>query len=311
MFWNPTENCLGVLFMMYPHLLSVQKNHGCQSNDSKTPDFNDLPPAPKKPKQEKRYPISGIACAILNDNDEIFLFENDRHHWPEGVQDQWKLQFLGDAPKQVYTVTKTLDFLGETYDDIEQARAIVQHMVSKKWYPKVCFSEEPGSVWAVTEDSLKDLHKMLQEFTQKVENHHYLEMVFGAVDSGPTKNLVIVDETLRKEMEEEAGLSHFTAELVGYSEPFESRGVAKITAIYKTYVQSQEMIDSWAEIEKKRRNGNVWRYPYAWFKFIPNINKEKAEREKAIQETRNGKWYPMQVHPRMDRKNISVIKLLK
>ena len=89
-----------------------------------------LPPAPKKAKLQPAYPIAGIACAILNDNGEIFLFENDRHHWPEGVKEEWQAQFIGDAPFQVYTVTETLDF-GTSYDDIEQARAIVQHMVSK------------------------------------------------------------------------------------------------------------------------------------------------------------------------------------
>ena len=57
-------------------------------------------------------------------------------------------------------------------------------------------------------------------------------MVFGAVDGGPTETPATVDETLRKEMEEEAGLSEFTAELVGYSEPFESKGVTKINKLF-------------------------------------------------------------------------------
>ena len=300
--------------MMYQSHVEFSKNNPYRNSQMITPQrkkSRTMPSAPKKCPEKLRgaHPKSGIACAILN-GDEIFLLESDRHHWPEGVKDEWEAQFLADAPYQVYTVTEELLFLGETYGAVEQASYIVQHMVSKKWYPKVCFEEPPNAVWSVSGASLEALHAMLRDFTNKVKDHHYVEMVFGGVKTGHTHDMNKVENALREEMEEEAGLSEFTPEHVGFSDPFKSNGQMVTTAVYKTYVDKSTMEQAWANAEA-RHAPNAWRCPHSWYKFIPRIDKSKAEREKAMQETRNGKWYPMEIHPRMDLKNKQVFKLLK
>ncbi len=49
----------------------------------------------------------------------------------------------------------------------------------------------------------------------------------------------------------------------------------------------------WARADRRRRPAgfNGWRCPHPWYKVIPGVDLAAAARDKAVQETRNGRWY--------------------
>lgn len=285
------------------------------------------------------YDVNSIANAITTPYGRfVFLMEGDRHFWPDGVKDEWASYFFPKegsfkgAPFQVYTVTTVLAFLGKTYSAVEQARYILAHMLSKGWAPTVCFDRdeakaqaavESGIVDGVSDEDLLALHVMLMDFTKAVAEHHYHEIVMGAVDGGATRDMAKVKATLYKETEEEAGASK--EDLAGktnfqcWSDPYTSRKTKKtsITAIYQTSVRKEHMEDIWRRADALRRPKGFtgWRCPHAWYKKIPGIDLATAEYEKARQETRNGAWYDVVEDDIyrdnfMDKKNVDVVKTL-
>ena len=75
------------------------------------------------------------------------------------------------------------------------------------------------------------------------------------------------------------------------------------------------MDDIWRRADVLRRPpGGVprWRCPHAWYKCIPGIDKDSAKVEKADNETRNGRWVPVQdalTLPNFcDKKNIAMLE---
>ena len=133
-------------------------------------------------------------------------------------------------------------------------------------------------------------------------------MVFGHIDEGPTKDMDLVRSTRVREVLEEAG--HVTdAEFIGFSDPFTGRnGLTTVSALFKSHMDIKDMELVWSQVEANRRpTGYEWRCPFSWYKSIPNINQAAAKLEKAMHETSNGSWYPLQVHPRMDKKNKDTI----
>ena len=261
--------------------------------------------------QNNAYLIAGIAEAITCD-DKVFLLEGDRHHWPNNLKEEWEEQWWFEAPFQVITVKEKLSFLGMMYSNVQQAEYILDFCIQKKgWIPKIFFptEDEANTVkknkeYACPIGKLKEFHAMLMHFTEKVKDHHYLEMVFGQIDEGPTNDMAIVEQTRKREVLEEAG--HITqAEFIGFSDPFTNRsGLTTVTALYKSHMDIQDMEIIWMQVEANRRpTGYEWRCPHAWYKYIPGIDKREAAFEKARQETCNGKWYPLKVHHRMDQKN--------
>ena len=195
------------------------------------------------------------------------------------------------------------------YTEVDQAEHILDYCVLKGWLPKMFFKpQEVEDVlkhkeYAAKRETLEKFHHMLMDFTDKVRDHHYLEMVFGKIDEGPTKDMALVEATRKREVLEEAG--HITqAEFVGFSDPFNGA----VTALYKSHMDEKDMDLVWMQVEANRRpTGYEWRCPLAWYKSIPNINLMQAKQEKAIHETCNGKWYPFKAHPRMDKKNLAVL----
>ena len=262
------------------------------------------------------YLIAGIGEAITCD-DKVFLLEGDRHHWPNNLKEEWEEQWWFDAPFQILTVKEKLFFVGKMYSSIEQAEYILDYCIQKKgWIPKIFFPTEEEAKrakehkeYACSINQLKDFHAMLMHFTEKVKNHHYLEIVFGQIDEGPTSDMAIVEQTRKREVLEEAG--HITqAEFIQFSEPFTSRktGLTTVSALFKSHMEIKDMELIWSQVEANRRpTGYEWRCPIAWYKYIPGIDQRLAMLEKAVQETCNGKWYPLKVHPCMDKKNKAAI----
>lgn len=260
------------------------------------------------------YLVSGIGEAITCD-DQVFLLEGDRHHWPNNVKEEWDEQWWYKKPGQVITVKEKLVFLGKEYSAVQQAEYIFEYCMQKGWIPKIFFKTEEEAEQAkkfreygCSIEQLKEFHAMLMHFTEKVKDHHYLEMVFGHIDEGPTNDMALVELTRKREVLEEAG--HMTkAEFIGYSDPFTNRdGVTTVSALYKSHMDTKDMELVWSQVEANRRpTGYEWRCPFAWHKNIPGIDQIDARLEKAMQETCNGKWYPLQVHPRMDKKNKDTI----
>lgn len=295
------------------------------------------PPPAKKAKTEHvpepPLPVVGITNAIMTPGrDEVFLLEGDRHFWTDEIEQEWKQHFhkkvehptekdkrgkpvkiIAGAPFQVYTVQDRLQFQGVLYNNVEQARHILKHMLSKKWVPTCCFltpeaalaAVESQDVSQVPDHCLAALHNMLSNFTIRVSNLHYQELVMGGVEGGPTMDMGKVQETLYAESREEAGLSEqqvcSRVQFKTFSDPF--RG--SVNAIYvSTFIDKSEMDDIWRRADVQRRPpGGVprWRCPHAWYKCIPGIDKDSAKVEKADNETRNGRWFL--VDEALNRKN--------
>ena len=297
--------------------------------------------------------MNGVSHTILSpDYEETFVWEGDRHHWPGTTKGVWATHFHGDAPFQNYTVEDTLDFQGKKYGPIEQAGFILKHMITKGWAPTCCCDENTAQLVAaakqatklakkektpeakaaakaaealalesarsVTPDQLKALHALLMDFTARVKDHHYIEMVMGGVDGGPTTDIDTVIATAQKETKEEAGLDESSESLtfVGWAEPYTSRksGETTTTAMFVTYKEKTAMEQSWADTEARRRpNGKkTWRCPHAWYRVIPGIDMDAAAHEKAIHETRNGHWITLdEAEKIMDSKNVKVLRQVR
>lgn len=282
--------------------------------------------------------VSGIANAITCIGLAlIWLLEGDRHFWPEGVKAAWASRFFPKggsfkgAPFQVYTVTTVLAFLGKTYDAAQQAHYILAHMLSKGWAPIACFGDEAEATLAVaaakakqtvsvSQEKLLALHAMLMDFTKAVAEHHYHEIVMGAVEGGPTTDAEAIEETLEKETDEEAGLvlEKGQAKFQKWATPYTSRktGETSTTAIFQTPMRKEHMEDIWRRVDALRRREGFtgWRCPHAWYKKILGIDLAAAEHEKARQETRNGAWYDVRDALSradfMDKKNKDVLNKL-
>jgi 8-oxo-dGTP pyrophosphatase MutT (NUDIX family) len=284
------------------------------------------PPPAKKAKTEHAtdpdLPIIGITNAIMTPKrDEVFILEGDRHFWTDEIKAMWKEQFhkkvehstekdkrgkpvklIAGEPFQVYTVQDQLQFQGVIYNNVEQARNILRHMLSKKWVPTCCFATPEKALTAVAtqdvsqvqDDSLAALHNMLSVFTDKVTDLHYQELVMGGVEGGATRDMQRVRETLYAESREEAGLTQQEVDsrkqFITFSDPY--RG--SVNAIFvSTFSYKAGMEAIWRRANDLRRPlGGVprWRCPHAWYKCIPGIDKDSAKVEKADNETRNGRW---------------------
>ena len=282
---------------------------------------------------EAPHPVAGIFEGVFNEDGEVFLLKGDRHHWVylndgvvigapvEGcasVKNIWEKQFHveGDmkAPFQIFTVKEKLIFLGKEYSALQQAVAILAYCVSKKWMPKMFFNLEQArevvktGEYCSSKDDLLAFHAMLMEFTAMVADHHYLELVAGAVEGTATTDLGVVAETRVREVMEEAGVTT-EADFVAWSDPFTSRktGETTVSAIFKSFVPKQQMLDSWAATMKQRRpTGFEWACPHAWYKKL-NVDLAAAKAEKSNLETLGGGWFPMSAHSLMDRKNLAVL----
>jgi 8-oxo-dGTP pyrophosphatase MutT (NUDIX family) len=293
------------------------------------------------------HPVNGVSNTILSpDNKETFVLEGDRHHWPGATKADWATHFRVGVPSQIYTVEDILDFQGKQYGPIEQARFILMHMITKGWAPTCCCDEHTAkkaaelakkkktpeakaaakaadalaleSARAVTPDQLKALHALLMDFTARVKDHHYIEMVMGGVDGGPTTDIDTVIATAQKETMEEAGIDVTSEALtfVGWAEPYTSRksGETTTTAMFVTYKEKTAMEQSWADTEAQRRpkGKKTWRCPHAWYKVIPGIDMDAAAHEKAIHETRNGHWITLdEAEKIMDSKNVKVLRQVR
>lgn len=258
---------------------------------------------------------------------------------------------LKGAPFQVYTVNQGhLTFLGTRFEPIEQARWILKHMLSKGWAPRCCFDTREDAIAAVekvknkdysdicqlytelgdeptvTDEELQFLYDKMLEFTQRVSTHPYFELVMGAVEPKATRDVNAVVDTLYKETYEEAGAKkediQDKVQFFDWSDPFTSRktGATSVSAIFVTeFENGNEMLDIWRAEDKKRRPAgqHTWRCPHAWYKALPGIegNEEalaNAAHEKAIQETRSGDFYAVDVvltkENFMDNKNKAVLR---
>jgi len=251
--------------------------------------------------------VTGI-CEAITCGDKVFLLEGDRHHWPNNLKEEWD-ELWHSPPYQVITVKEKLVFLGKEYSSLQQAGHILDYCVNKGWLPKMIFAEPPKhKEYAVSSDKLLEFHAMLTYFTERVKDHHYMELVFGQIDEGPTMDMSIVESTRRREVFEEAGIMT-QAQHIGFSDPFTSgrTGLTTVTALYKSHMEIKDMEVVWAQVKANRRpTGFEWRCPIPWYKAMI-VDMRAAKAEKAMQETCNGKWYPFQAHPRMDKKNKDVI----
>lgn len=302
-----------------------------------------------------KFPVSGVACIVRlppkgastpansssasaaspkGASKKVFLVEGDRHFLSGTHKKAWEAIFhpafeeagksvIKGAPPQVITVKENLEFLGKTYGPIVQAGAIAEYCVSKKIFPKCCFTQEAALqiakqesyAYTIETSQLLKFHAQLMDFTARVAGDHYYENIFGAVDGAPTMDVNTILATLYREGHEEFNLSLEllrNAEFLCYGNPRRNKaGETVVTAYFIASVDEQVMLDAWqAKMLRDRPTGNEWRCPLSWYKFLGDIDLAAAECAKAHLETGPaGGWYPMGVHPKMDRKNREFIEL--
>ena len=266
--------------------------------------------------------VTGIAQLILNpDRTKVALYEGDRHHFLGDVKPDWDAQFWGKAPFQVITVTREhmsqLYFQGTSIPPIQQAEYILKYCISKGWAPKIFFptaAEAQEAVdtkeYAVKLEDLQAFIEMLADFTERVKDMHYHEIVFGAVEPEPTTVMAIVEQARQRELYEEASLTG-DAELLFFTKPWTKRsGDPVCTAVYRSVLdEGVDPLRAFATrglVQGGVLNSN-WQCPLSWYKVIPGINLELAKEEKAHRETLSVKWFPVEIHPLMDKKNVAVM----
>jgi hypothetical protein len=274
---------------------------------------------------------------------KVFLVEGDRHFLSGTHKEAWEAIFhpvfkeagttlIQGAPVQVITVKENLEFLGKTYGPLVQAGAIAEYCVSKGIFPKCCFTQEAALqiakqesyAYTIETSQLLKFHAQLMDFTARVARDHYYENMFGAIDGAPvgltakpspTMDVETILATLHRESHEEFNLSRElmrNAQFLCYSNPRQNKaGETVVTAYFIVSVDEQVMLDAWqAKMLRDRPTGNEWRCPLSWYKFLGDIDLAAAECAKAHLETGpSGGWYPMGVHPKMDRKNREFIEL--
>lgn len=273
------------------------------------------------------WQVLGSGCIILNmDSTKYFLLPGDRHHWPEGVKEQWAKLFhpagesIKGAPYQVITVKEVLHFLDQDFPAAEQAGAIVEYCITKGWFPKCCFTKEAALdiaksgddyAYSVETSQLLEFHGHLMKFTALVEDHHYLENVFGGVEGGPTTDPAKIWDCLIREGKEESGMDLSNSQFLCYSAPRASRktGETTVTAFFIAWVDEEEMTQAF-QAKMSLLGPNRWQCALPWYKEL-DVEQAAAKAEKADCETLPGaKWYPFdpEGHRLMDAKNKAIVQ---
>ena len=304
--------------------------------------------APAAKKQKTEIPVVGIAfamfCLLGEDHfysfarliargllamDDVFcvVAAGDRHRWTPDLETKWKNGFYAEAPHTVYRVSKDGKlwvpehvFTGDpssrerknglvAITAVEQARAILEHMLNKKWVPKCAVSEQDWNeinalkdkkeiaakakaVALATEHTrLESLYFMLVLFSDDInkQNLSNQEICRGGIESGET-----AEQAMRRERTEEFGITgseYLWTTKCGHVE-FQSKGKLKRTALFVSFTShpfhGNHRGNLWlahnADLDAKYGN---WFCAHSWYKFCPFLDTLAMDKVKANRETRD------------------------
>lgn len=284
---------------------------------------------------------AGVACAILTSEPVlVFVLEGDRHNMTDAFRADWNSHFCnGNSPHTVYRVdyNKKLTVFpaavmtdpaqGNSLTPDQYGRYILMHMISKKWFPKCVFTDEQAEsfvqgnkhkdgdacqalVQNVPGEKIVRLVEILEEFSMRIdkESLSLLEIIMGGIEKGEDLKTTVVRETF-----EEAGVQGSSSgghQQVGWSEPFVNRKNEKCcTALFVLNAAKDTIESEWSQASNNRAKESNWFCAHSWYKFVPFIDQALMSKEKAVRETRNGRFLAVtEAMSRLDKKSCIAMK---
>ena len=284
--------------------------------------------------------IHSVSLPNQEEKSLIWIMDGDRTRWCPELKSSWTNEFYGEAPHNIYLVglnpngsfqnlyvpgqaMKTGD--GKTFTKVEQARAMLEHAVSKKWIPKCIWSQEDciqilerlntlktpkgksdqkaikvlarQIVEQLVDQQVEPFIDMCHRYTQFVEKGdaqgrpwRVTEIVRGKIEKGYTAT-----ETAIKEGHEEsrATKEYLTTVLnstgcVEYVSP--DSGRRALSATYKLPVNPAQMVEWWNTEGARRHQLTNWFCPLGYYKNLPGIFVQEMEAIKGLCEMKNGRF---------------------
>ena len=252
---------------------------------------------------------------FYNDDAPHTVYRVDGNTWDDGKLWVPRHAFVGDPSSREVKTTPRGSLVAITAR--EQTRAILEHMLNKKWVPMSAVNEidsnkirscDKKDVLAkmakavannASEYQLRNLHGMLVRFSQRIneQNLSNQEICRGGIDKGETAK-----RAMFREADEELGIDAMTSPWRKYDwNPecghlqFQSKGKEKRTALFALFTSHPFQGERTPKGNQRSKVENVgrdmwygnWWCALSWFKCCPQLDNNAMQRVKAFRETRD------------------------
>ena len=102
-------------------------------------------------------------------------------------------------------------------------------------------------------------------------------------------------------------------EYIGWSKPFAAHktSIMHCTALFVLRAKGETVSANWAQAYHARTKVCNWFCAHSWFKFVPFLDEARMTKEKALRETRSGRFLPVATALKaLDHKNRAVLQRL-
>ena len=205
------------------------------------------------------------------------------------------------------------------YSREECLRAMLTHAVTKKWFPKRCFTEAEWKeaqdkppvevVKGLSKEKITEFESMLIRFSdwQEKERHFLQELGMETCKKGES-----AAKAAKRCASEELCQNNLTLKEVGtYTFSTERKGVTKtrISAAFAAWRPADDA--NYGNTMKERQNTCNWFGPHSWFKYLPGIVVPQMEKIKDHRETRHGRWLHVNdARLMLDPKNLQLLNFV-